>query len=382
MIKYVKMLMVTLVCMFVVVLSSCGKKYTITFNSLGGSSVSSQEVKKGDKATKPADPVKEGYIFIDWFEGDVAYNFSSEVTKDITLVAKWEEAGTYYTVSYSGVSIESKRVLAGTVVNQPSDPTKENSIFVGWYSDSNCTNKISFPITINADTVIYAKFASYQEAFEIARENTIGSGILGYEYDYTVVASASYSALSLTGNSTGNTKYNKNSSTSLYDVKTNSGVLFNDGSIYQLKSGNILTYVNVNEKNVVKKVETKQVSGDYKYDTSSFAKALFEYSNDQLKNIEKTSNANEYKLNTSFNASSAVSLVGNYLNHPMVEKIIGTLPETSVVTGMYVSFSGGNVKSYRYEMSINVTNLQFSLVYTLNFKNPGSPNKCNLRDSL
>lgn len=40
----------------IIVLTGCGKKFTVTFNSNGGSSVQSVEVKKGNTVEKPADP--------------------------------------------------------------------------------------------------------------------------------------------------------------------------------------------------------------------------------------------------------------------------------------------------------------------------------------
>ena len=55
----------------------------------------------------------------------------------------------------------------------------------------------------------------------------------------------------------------------------------------------------------------------------------------------------------------------------MVEKLVGELPETSVDTGMYVTFSGDKLSSYRYEMNIDVTGITLTLSYSLSFKNPG-----------
>ena len=44
------------------------QKYTVSFNVNGGSEVVTQEVKRGDNAAKPIDPVKEGYTFSGWSE--------------------------------------------------------------------------------------------------------------------------------------------------------------------------------------------------------------------------------------------------------------------------------------------------------------------------
>ena len=66
-------------------------KYTVTFDTDGGSAVESIKVNGGSAATKPQDPAKEGYIFLGWYNGEAAYNFSSVISADLTLVAKWEK---------------------------------------------------------------------------------------------------------------------------------------------------------------------------------------------------------------------------------------------------------------------------------------------------
>ncbi|MCL1874588.1 MAG: S-layer homology domain-containing protein, partial [Clostridiales bacterium] len=68
--------------------------YTVTFNSNGGSAVTSSTVAANTKVAKPADPSKEGFIFDGWFTAsdlNAAYNFDTPVTKSFTLYAKWIE---------------------------------------------------------------------------------------------------------------------------------------------------------------------------------------------------------------------------------------------------------------------------------------------------
>ena len=65
---------------------------TVTFNSNGGSAVATQTVAHGSKATKPADPTKDGYTFEGWYSNSActtAYDFNSAVTANITVYAKW-----------------------------------------------------------------------------------------------------------------------------------------------------------------------------------------------------------------------------------------------------------------------------------------------------
>jgi len=74
------------------------KEYTITFDANGGSDVAALTVKYNEKAQKPNDPVKEGYNFLGWYNGEVAYTFEESVVSNLTLVAKWEEKE--YTVTF------------------------------------------------------------------------------------------------------------------------------------------------------------------------------------------------------------------------------------------------------------------------------------------
>ena len=71
--------------------------YTITFDSQGGSAVENARVNWNATVTKPVDPTREGYVFAGWFIDEActnAYDFSTKVTKSITLYAKWTEDGT------------------------------------------------------------------------------------------------------------------------------------------------------------------------------------------------------------------------------------------------------------------------------------------------
>lgn len=283
-----------------------------------------------------------------------------------------EQVTVKYTVTFANTDMASVQIEAGRQLNKPADPSKPNSMFTGWYSDAELQHEVSFPLTINADTTIYAGFYSYQEAFQKARNNTIGQNVPGYEYDYTLNISVGYMSVSLSGNTVGNSKYNSTSTdVTFYDEHVNSGALFYDGTKYSIKKGRELHEISLDENDVVKKYKISEVDASYTYDSSSFAKAVFEYDETKLKEIKKTNTANEYELKTGFNASAGVSLIGNYINHPMVEKIIGELPETSVNTGMYVTFSGDKLNSYRYVMSVDVTGVTLSLTYALTFKNVG-----------
>ena len=69
-------------------------RYTVTFDSQGGSKVSAKTVNRNTAITEPAEPIKEGYTFEGWFTDKActtAYDFSTKITGNITLYAKWAE---------------------------------------------------------------------------------------------------------------------------------------------------------------------------------------------------------------------------------------------------------------------------------------------------
>ena len=67
-------------------------RYTVTFDTNGGSAVDAQTVAYGEKAKTPADPTKTGYTFAGWELGGNAYDFAASVTEDMTLTAKWKDS--------------------------------------------------------------------------------------------------------------------------------------------------------------------------------------------------------------------------------------------------------------------------------------------------
>lgn len=75
--------------------------YTVAFDSNGGSSVATQEVKHGEHAEIPAEPEKNGHLFAGWFlnvnESDWTKSFDFEneaIVEDLTLYAIWVDSTT------------------------------------------------------------------------------------------------------------------------------------------------------------------------------------------------------------------------------------------------------------------------------------------------
>ena len=132
------------------------KEYTVKFVVDGAEEV--QTVKEGEKASKPADPVKEGYNFLGWYVGDAEYAFDA-VTADVTVTAKFEEVKPEvkeYTVKFvvDGEASEVK-VVEGEKASKPADPEKVGYVFLGWYVGDDAYD---FEKAVTSDLEVVAKF--------------------------------------------------------------------------------------------------------------------------------------------------------------------------------------------------------------------------------
>jgi uncharacterized repeat protein (TIGR02543 family) len=106
-------------------------EYTITFDSNGGTAVSSITQGYGTAVTSPVSPTMTGYSFVGW-------NPSIPATMPAggaTLTAEWTVNS--YTITFNsngGSSVDSITQDYGTVVIPPADPTREGYTFTSWDS--------------------------------------------------------------------------------------------------------------------------------------------------------------------------------------------------------------------------------------------------------
>ena len=104
-------------------------KYTITFDTNGGSEIAPITQDYGTAITAPADPTREGYTFIGW-DRDIPEIMPAE---NITVTAQWEI--NRYTITFDtagGSEIAPITQDYGTNIAVPADPTREGYTFIGW----------------------------------------------------------------------------------------------------------------------------------------------------------------------------------------------------------------------------------------------------------
>lgn len=102
--------------------------YTITFDTAGGTSVSSITQESDSPLSPPVEPQREGYRFTGW-----SPQLPSRMPSDnINLVAQWQ--ANQYTITFdsSGGSIVSSITQNFDYSINVDDPSKEGHTFIGW----------------------------------------------------------------------------------------------------------------------------------------------------------------------------------------------------------------------------------------------------------
>jgi len=135
--------------------------YTVKFNTVGGSSVESQQIVWGEKINNPASPTKEGYTFDGWY---LDANYKTKVDEvnyvvegDVEFFAKWKINS--YTITFAtngGEEIDPITKNYSSTISID-DPEREGYIFDGWYLDAALTKPFDMVVP-SSDTTIYAKW--------------------------------------------------------------------------------------------------------------------------------------------------------------------------------------------------------------------------------
>ena len=194
-------------------------KYTVTFNSNGGSAINSVEVEENKKVTAPAAPTKEGYNFVGWFSDEALtkdWSFDTAITANTTLYAKWEAVVVEqkYNVVYDINDLGTQPAVLENVAALPAELpvlTAEGYNFLGWYTDEACTVKAVAGSAITANTVLYAKW----EKAVVEQANAIEMNGVAYE-----TITAALAAIPTSGD------------TNTYTIRLNKGTYKENGLSY------------------------------------------------------------------------------------------------------------------------------------------------------
>ena len=166
-------------------------KHTVSFDSAGGSAVTSQRVVGGQCAQQPQAPTMAGFTFEYWADADGhEYSFDTPVTCDITLYAHWTASASPVAAclvtfdSAGGTSVPTQTVVSGGKAVQPADPTLDGFKFQGWSLANGTAYDFSTPVT--SDVKLYASWSAaspeptvaYTVTFDTAGGSAVASQIV------------------------------------------------------------------------------------------------------------------------------------------------------------------------------------------------------------
>lgn len=158
----------------------------VNFNSMGGSEVPSQVLKSG-VVGKPENPIKEGYIFDDWYtsssNGEIlesVFDFDTPIEKDLTLYAKWTPIS--YTVKFDAnndnatYTMDDQNFTYDKAANLNKNAFEvENYGFVEWNTKSDGTGTayldeaeiLNLTTENGAEIVLYAQWEIIETSIEV-----------------------------------------------------------------------------------------------------------------------------------------------------------------------------------------------------------------------
>ena len=147
-------------------------RYTVTFDTDGGSEVDAQTVAYGEKAKTPADPTKTGYTFAGWELGGNAYDFAAAVTGNMTLTAKWKD---------------SEKPTGEIKISKNSWKSFLNNITFGLFFKD--TQTVTITAADNSGTVFVSYLVTHQDLSEAELQSLVFSG---YEEPFHIDPNGEY----------------------------------------------------------------------------------------------------------------------------------------------------------------------------------------------
>ncbi|MBO6145332.1 MAG: InlB B-repeat-containing protein [Bacilli bacterium] len=152
--------------------------YTISFNSMGGTSVASITKQYNEEIGELPEPTKEGYTFQGWYTSDqydTQVTSETLVTKSTTYYARWQANSltiTFDTQVDDNVFLVSKE--AGETLGELPVAEREGYSLEGWFTDTTYTTEVTSETVVVRDTTFYAKWGA--EKFTVTFDANGGTG--------------------------------------------------------------------------------------------------------------------------------------------------------------------------------------------------------------
>ena len=166
--------------------SSDAPKATHTVRYVTGTdaSIPNATVDDGDALPLPADPTRDGYRFLGWYDSETGGNRldgTNAVTSDITVYARWERIIPTYTLNYDlnggNGTIASVTLNEGDKVKIPAtDPTRDGHKFLGWFTKSDGGDKVTADTVMSGNMTLYAHWERIIPTYTVTYDVNGGNG--------------------------------------------------------------------------------------------------------------------------------------------------------------------------------------------------------------
>ncbi|MCG8403101.1 MAG: InlB B-repeat-containing protein, partial [Firmicutes bacterium] len=149
------------------------------------------------KVTRPENPAKEGHTFDGWYSDKgltAKYNFAAPLSQNVILYPKWtkqsgggtEPGEPTYTVTFEtgkdpdtggwNASIDPQEVVSGETAEDPGFfDSGYGYLVLGWYTDSELTDKYHFGDGVTSDLTLYPNWMRYILKNDLKKEGGSGS---------------------------------------------------------------------------------------------------------------------------------------------------------------------------------------------------------------
>lgn len=184
---------------------SDAKTYNLTFNTDGGEEIAATTFSIVDQPELPT-PVKEGYTFVGWYDGETKVELLRGIFKDLTLTAKWVAKDVSLTFDYDGGSlqrdikfVDGEETIEVVKVSPFENAEfklledKANAQFNGWYNESYQCESFEVDKTIDNNMTLQAQWVAINDGDVGAKIGTDATfevnGFNNKFYQYTPLVS-------------------------------------------------------------------------------------------------------------------------------------------------------------------------------------------------
>lgn len=255
-----------------VIASWTPNSYTISFDSKGGSSVSSITRNYGEKLGSLSSPSKEGYKFTGWTNNGSSVSNNTVVKSNMSLVANWSILT--YTITFDsqgGSSVSSFTRNHGDTLGNLPTPSKEGYDFNGWSFNS---SSVSSGTVVKSNMTLVASWTikTYTIKYDVKGGNPSSYASFTRKHGETLgnLPSPTKDYYKFSGWKSGDTTVSSSTTVKSNMTLTAQWTLKNEWTAWTDWSSTAASEQKDSNGLVIVEVDTKKIPGTYNYQYSRY----------------------------------------------------------------------------------------------------------------